>query len=71
MSAASDDSLAAIREGVRQLCARFPGPYWRELDERRAYPAEFVRALTEAGYLACLIPAFNYPQVPPRRSSRA
>ena len=56
MSAADDDSLAAIREGVRQLCARFPGPYWRDLDERRAYPAEFVRALTEAGYLACLIP---------------
>ncbi len=56
LSAAGDDSLAAIREGVRQLCARFPGPYWRDLDERRAYPAEFVRALTEAGYLACLIP---------------
>ena len=56
LSAADDDSLAAIREGVRQLCARFPGPYWRDLDERRAYPAEFVRALTEAGYLACLIP---------------
>ncbi len=56
MSAAGDDSLTAIREGVRQLCARFPGPYWRDLDERRAYPAEFVRALTEAGYLSCLIP---------------
>jgi alkylation response protein AidB-like acyl-CoA dehydrogenase len=56
MAAGDDDNLSAIREGVRQLCARFPGPYWRDLDERRAYPAEFVRALTEAGYLACLIP---------------
>ncbi|MGH7004645.1 MAG: acyl-CoA dehydrogenase family protein [Alphaproteobacteria bacterium] len=45
-----------IREGVRSLCARFPGEYWRKLDRERAYPADFVRALTEAGYLGCLIP---------------
>jgi acyl-CoA dehydrogenase len=51
-----EGALEAVREGVRRLCARFPGPYWRELDERRAYPAAFVRALTEEGYLACLIP---------------
>jgi acyl-CoA dehydrogenase len=51
-----EGALDAVREGVRRLCARFPGPYWRELDERRAYPAAFVRALTEEGYLACLIP---------------
>jgi hypothetical protein len=45
-----------IREGVRKLCERFPGEYWRKLDAARAYPAEFVAALTEAGYLAALIP---------------
>jgi acyl-CoA dehydrogenase len=38
------------------LCARFPEAYWRELDERGAYPEAFVRAMTDAGYLAALIP---------------
>jgi acyl-CoA dehydrogenase len=47
---------AEIRDEVRKLCARFPGEYWRRLDSARAYPTEFVRALTEAGYLAALIP---------------
>ncbi|MDP1952659.1 MAG: acyl-CoA dehydrogenase family protein, partial [Betaproteobacteria bacterium] len=41
---------------VRRICAGFPGAYWRELETREAYPTEFVRALTEAGYLAALIP---------------
>jgi acyl-CoA dehydrogenase len=50
------DDIAAIRDGVRALCTRFPGAYWRDKDRERAYPAEFVAALTEAGYLACLIP---------------
>jgi len=45
-----------IREEVRKLCARFPGEYWRKLDAARGYPTEFVRALTEAGYLSVLIP---------------
>jgi alkylation response protein AidB-like acyl-CoA dehydrogenase len=48
--------FAEIRAEVGKLCARFPGSYWRGLDERRAYPTEFVAALTEAGYLAALIP---------------
>jgi len=47
---------AEIRAEVRKLCARFPGPYWRELDLRRGYPTEFVTALTEAGFLGALIP---------------
>lgn len=47
---------AEIREEVKKLCARFPGEYWRRVDRERAYPAEFVQALTEAGYLAALIP---------------
>jgi len=45
-----------IREQVQALCARFPGSYWRGHDEARSYPAEFVAALTEGGWLACLIP---------------
>ncbi|MBB4612147.1 acyl-CoA dehydrogenase family protein [Novosphingobium taihuense] len=45
-----------IREGVRKLCAQFPGEYWRKLDEKREYPTDFVNALTEAGWLSVLIP---------------
>src|SRR5438270_13484489 len=51
-----NDDNSEIREAVRKLCAKFPGDYWRRLDAIRAYPAEFVTALTEAGYLATLIP---------------
>jgi alkylation response protein AidB-like acyl-CoA dehydrogenase len=47
---------AEIRAAVRKLCERFPGEYWRKLDRERSYPTEFVTALTEAGYLASLIP---------------
>jgi alkylation response protein AidB-like acyl-CoA dehydrogenase len=54
--AAEQDEFADIRTSVRALCAKFPGEYWRGLDRERAYPTEFVGALTEAGYLAALIP---------------
>ena len=47
---------AAIREGVAEVCAKFPGVYWRDLDARRAYPGDFVKALSDAGYLAAMIP---------------
>jgi acyl-CoA dehydrogenase len=50
------DPHAEIKEEVRKLCAKFPGEYWRRLDQERGYPTEFVQALTEAGYLAALIP---------------
>jgi acyl-CoA dehydrogenase len=50
------DLHADLRHAVRDLCSRFPDAYWRELDAARAYPDAFVRALTEAGYLAALIP---------------
>jgi alkylation response protein AidB-like acyl-CoA dehydrogenase len=53
---AEHDEFADIRDGVRALCAKFPGEYWRALDRERAYPTDFVRALTKAGYLAALIP---------------
>ena len=52
----TQESFPEIREAVRQLCAGFPGEYWREKDRERAYPTEFVQALTEAGYLSVLIP---------------
>ena len=52
----ANDDLAQIRESVRALCAKFPGEYWRSLDRERAYPTEFVAALTKAGFLAALIP---------------
>ncbi len=45
-----------IRDGVRRLCQEFPGEYWRRRDAERAYPTEFVEALTVAGYLGALIP---------------
>jgi acyl-CoA dehydrogenase len=50
------DEIAAIRHAVRALCEKFPGEYWRALDRERAYPTEFVEALTHAGFLAALIP---------------
>jgi acyl-CoA dehydrogenase len=53
---AHDAELAPIREAVRALCAGFPGEYWRKIDRERAYPTEFVEALTSAGFLAALIP---------------
>jgi hypothetical protein len=45
-----------IRDAVRQLCSKFDGAYWRELDRQRTYPTAFVKALTEAGWLSILIP---------------
>jgi len=51
-----DEEIAQIRDSVRALCANFPGEYWRELDRARAYPKAFVDALTQAGFLAALIP---------------
>src|SRR5262249_60650941 len=51
-----DDPHREVRDGVRRLCADFPGEYWRELDRPRASPAEFVKAVTAAGYLSALIP---------------
>jgi acyl-CoA dehydrogenase len=52
----SDHGYDEIRQGVRDLCAQYPATYFRELDQRRAYPEAFVDALTKAGWLAALIP---------------
>ena len=53
---ASEETFPEIREAVRRLCADFPGTYWQAHDRERTYPVEFVRALTEAGFLSVLIP---------------
>ena len=45
-----------IRQAVAEVCADFPGEYWRELDANKGYPEAFVKALTEGGWLAALIP---------------
>src|SRR5215475_6269239 len=50
------DEHSEIRDAVAKLCAQFPGEYWRKLDREMAYPSDFVNALTEAGFLAVLIP---------------
>jgi acyl-CoA dehydrogenase len=50
------DAHQDLRSALRELCAQFPGEYFRRVDERRAYPEEFVDALTKAGWLAALIP---------------
>jgi acyl-CoA dehydrogenase len=50
------EDFPEIRESVRRICADFPGEYWRRLEADEAYPTEFVKTLTEAGYLGALIP---------------
>ncbi len=45
-----------LKSAVAELCRSFPDAYWRDLDAKRAYPEEFVQALTQAGYMATLIP---------------
>jgi len=50
------EDFAEIRDSVRRICAAFDGQYWRDLEAREGYPTEFVTALTQAGYLAALIP---------------
>ncbi|WP_106476307.1 acyl-CoA dehydrogenase family protein [Phytohalomonas tamaricis] len=50
------EDMQAIREGVRDLCSQYPDAYWRELDAEKAFPEAFVAAMTEAGWLAAMIP---------------
>ena len=64
------DDYPEIRDAVSKICAQFPGDYWRELDTENAYPTEFVQTLTEAGYLAALIPeAYGGAGLPLRAAS--
>ncbi|MDX3904165.1 MAG: acyl-CoA dehydrogenase family protein [Pigmentiphaga sp.] len=50
------DDYDDIREGVRALCAHYDSAYWRKIDEAHGFPEDFVRALTEAGWLSAMIP---------------
>lgn len=56
MNSVDTESLDEIRASVQRLCADFPGEYWRQCDRARDYPAAFVEALTNAGFLSVLIP---------------
>ena len=48
------EDVRAIRGAVRELCGNYPDAYWRKLDKTSEYPTEFVKALTDAGWLAAL-----------------
>ncbi len=50
------EAYEELRDAVARLCTKFPGQYWRECDRQMSYPAEFVQALTDAGWLSALIP---------------
>jgi acyl-CoA dehydrogenase len=52
----NDTAYTEIRDAVRTLCAQFPDAYHREVDAKRGYPEAFVNALTQAGWMAALIP---------------
>jgi acyl-CoA dehydrogenase len=56
VTVALGEDFPELRASVGRICQNFPGPYWRELDNRSGYPTEFVAALTEAGFLGALIP---------------
>src|SRR5437870_13798980 len=56
ISLALTDEQRALEKGVTEICKRYPGEYGRDLDTRREYPEKFVAELTQAGYLAALIP---------------
>ena len=51
-----EQTYPELREAIAKLCSKYPGEYWRELDQDRAYPKEFVEELTQAGWLSVLIP---------------
>jgi len=50
------DPHTDLRRHIRKLCAQFPNTYWQQIDAENAYPTTFVQAMTDAGYLAALIP---------------
>lgn len=56
MAVSTAQELELIRESVRSLCKKFPESYWRDTDEKKEYPEDFIRALTNEGWLSVLIP---------------
>ncbi|MDD2179270.1 acyl-CoA/acyl-ACP dehydrogenase [Acidovorax sp. D2M1] len=57
MNQSTRDPHEELREAVRDLCSHFSQEYFRRVDEERGYPEAFVNALTEAGWLAAMIPS--------------
>ena len=55
-SVSNDEMITEVRDSVAKLCGDFQGDYWRKLDREQGYPTEFVKALTDAGFLGALIP---------------
>ena len=51
-----ENTISEIKLAVEKLCQEYPGEYWRELDRNQKYPTDFVKALTESGFLSVLIP---------------
>lgn len=56
MAVSAPEELDLIRKSIKALCSRFPESYWREMDETKAYPEDFIQALTNEGWLSILIP---------------
>ena len=56
VSLALGEDYPELRESVRRICQKYPGEYWRDLEDRSAYPTEMVTDLTAGGFLAALIP---------------
>ena len=50
------EDYADIRASIRAICEKYPGTYWRKIEDEDVYPEQFVNELTESGYLAALIP---------------
>lgn len=50
------ETIDSIRNAIREVCAKYPGEYWRELDKTSGYPEDFVKELTDLGWLSALIP---------------
>ena len=50
------EHLEEIRQSVRAICASYDENYWRQLDKVAGYPTEFVKEITQSGFLGCLIP---------------
>ncbi len=53
---ATTEQCPEIRAEIRKFCSKYGDEYWRKLDRERQYPEQFVQELTQAGWLAALIP---------------
>src|SRR2546429_4180566 len=56
VTAALGEDYPELRQSVRKICEKYPGAYWRKLEDEQAYPSQFIAELTEGGFLASLIP---------------